>query len=192
MGSRDSEPAYSSLKADLPEAFQQELREKFDLRTEDILDTVRDPEMEDRLVLNGLELGFFQKYIPQSPAPYYMLVYGRRLGSKLQVNMAWKIRPNFHQDIHSPSPLDTLEEFARQYGLEISLAETRDRFFLNRTFVLENGSEGEGLRIHNPEGHEYVQQIFTRTSELEGKTVIECALAMCIDIDLYRSGMFTG
>jgi len=192
MANRDTEPASSDLTVDLPEAFERELREKFALEGEDILDTVREPDMEDRLVMDDLELRFFQRYIPQSPAPYDMLVYGRRLDGSLRVNMAWKIRPGFLQDTHSDSPLDTLEAFGRRYGLEISLPGGRERFVLNRTFELDPDEKGEGLRIHNPEGHEYVQQIFTRTTQRGGKTVIDCALAMCIDIDVYRAAMSTG
>lgn len=192
METRNPETASSALTVELPEAFEKELRDKFNLHPEDILDTIREPEAEERLVMDDLELDFFQRYIPQSPAPYHVLAYGRRIDNILQVNMAWKLQPDFSRTIRSGSPLDIIRKFAMHYGLEISFFGNKSRFFLNRKFIMPNDNKDQDLRIHNPEGHEYVQQIFTRTLQQQQKTVVECALAMCIDMDLYRSAMVTG
>lgn len=192
MEIRNQDSTACELTVELPEAFARELRDKFNLQSEDILDTIRKPETEDHLVMDDLELDLFLRYIPQSPRPYYVLAYGRRVDDILQLNMAWKLRPDFFRTIRSASLLDTLREFALQYGLEISISGEKRRFFSNRKFIISDESTTQDLRIHNPDSHEYVQQIFTRTSQQQGKTVVECALAMCIDMDLYRSGMLTG
>ncbi|HKJ68619.1 MAG TPA: hypothetical protein VKA68_11730 [bacterium] len=172
-----------------PEKFRQELYDKLRIPGTDILDTVRVPDSSQQLSVDDLQLHFYWKFFPQQPRPYYILAYGQMEGATLHLHMGWKIAPDIHTAVDELTPLDLLRVFAEKYGLDISLGDHRTKFICNETIVVDDPVT-HGIQIHNPEGHAYVQQIFTKTIPRDEGVQVVCALGLCINIDYYRTDMF--
>ncbi len=171
-----------------PDEFRQELYDKLRIPGSDILDTVHAPGSEQQVITDDLALRFYRKYIPQQPDSYHILAYGQMEGTTLHIHMGWKIAPDIHPAVESLTPLELLKVFAEKYGLEISLGAIRAKFICNETVVLDEPSKS--IRVHNPEGHEYVRQMFTKSFPGDEGVRVLCALGLCINIDLYRTDMF--
>ncbi len=170
-----------------PEKFQDELEDKFQIHPSDVYDTIRHPDRQEQQNIDEeLTLAFFVKTIPQMPEPFVLLVYGEQTNETFEVSMAWKILLNIMPDTLNMMPIQLLHAFAEQFGLEITLGEQRQKIYFNTDIVM---SENSDLAIDNPESHEYVQQIFTKSTSFEDLVRVHCALVMCIDIDLYRIRM---
>jgi|GEM_PF-1683464 len=170
-----------------PEKFQDELNEKFQINPSDVYDAVKNPDRrEAQQIDEELTLAFFVKDIPQMPEPYTLLVYGEQTAAAFEVSMAWKILPQVMPEAKQLAPIALLKEFANRFGLQITLGEHSRKIFFNTDILMSESSE---LAIENPEGHEYVQQIFTKSTSFEDIVRVHCALVMCIDIDLYRIKM---
>lgn len=173
-----------------PTNFQEQLKVKFGINPSDVRDTVTLPDHQEyREIDTELALYFFKKLIPQVPEPFYLLVYGEKRGENFEIRMAWKILPQVMPEAISLSPINLLRKFAERYGLEITLSNQTERlFFDTRIEVTDTNDFG----ISNPERHEYVQQIFTKSTGENDTFHVHCALVMCIDIDQYRIQMLNG
>jgi len=170
-----------------PEKFQDELNDKFQINPSDVYDTISTPDRkETQQIDDELTLAFFVKEIPQMPEPYVLLVYGEQTETTFEVSMAWKILPQVMPEAKVLAPIELLREFANRFGLQITLGEHTRKIFFNTDILMSESSE---LAIDNPEGHEYVQQIFTKSTSFDDIVRVHCALVMCIDIDFYRIKM---
>jgi len=177
------------MRIHFPERFQNELRDKLGIESEDVFDAILHHDAEETHEIDGLILGFHQKYFPQIPNPYYLLVNGQIADDELKVQMAWKIFPSLSESIEEYSPLELLEMFAMEFGLPIAIGDVKRRFFFDESVNIRREDWRDSIVIENPLGHEYVQQIFTKTEEYEGEIRLTCALGVCIDIDRYRTWM---
>jgi len=174
------------MKIDFPKDFQQELEGKINVRAEDVFDTLQSPDKTDRVSMRDLELHFALKRFPQLPEPYFLLAYGKKEEDQLQVNMAWKLRPDLHPEIERISPLNLLETFARKYGLALTIGSKTSPFFSEESVYLSQEEWERGVRVQSPKEHQYVQQTYLRTEIDDRGRRLDCALAYCIDIDRYR------
>ena len=172
-----------------PEEYQQELNDKLGVAPEEILDVIHKPDKIDLPTIDGLSLMFFLKRVPQMPQPYYLLVYGQFVDDQFRVHMAWKIYPSLDDRMADLQPVELLEVFAQKFGMPVSLGPVQRRFFFDETVQMPQENWRESIVVENPDGHEYVQQIFTRADEVNGEIHLRCALGLCIDVDRYRTWM---
>lgn len=170
-----------------PSEYQQELRDKFNIDPQEVLDVIHAPEKLDLPTIDGLELSFFLKYVPQMPQPYYLLVNGQFVDDHIRVHMAWKINPSLDERIADLQPIELLEIFANRFGIPVNIGSEQRRFFFDETVILPPENWQEQISVENPEGNEFVQQIFTKAEEKDGKIHLRCALGLCINLDQYRA-----
>ncbi|MCF7804451.1 MAG: hypothetical protein K9N46_09435 [Candidatus Marinimicrobia bacterium] len=177
------------MEINFPKAFQDELSEKLGILPEDVTDTLHQPDQSETLKVDTLQLTFATKFIPQTPAPYFILAYGQQLHDQLQVRMAWKLSPSLGKNLITVSPIELLRQFALEYGLRVIIGQETRRFYLDETIRIDTEATQETIAIQNPENHEYVEQIIAKTERSDKGYQVKCALALCIDIDRYRTWM---
>jgi len=169
-----------------PEQFRNELYAKFNIRESDVLDSIRNPDAGEIITPDGLDMLFFQKFIPQQPHPYFILSYGRIDDGVLLLDMSWKIPTPIMDQSPGKAPSQILRTLAGKFGLSITIGKTSKRFIWNEKFEIGDTTD-EPIRIDNPDQHEYVQQIISKKISGDDGVLVHCLLGLCIDMTRYRA-----
>lgn len=117
------------MKLKFTDLFKNECSNKFGIRPSHIENLIAQPDKSQNVILEGgQELKFYVKNISSVQLPYLLLAYGRMLNTELNIDMAFKIYPDFHSDLDSMMPVQILYELANRFGLDIQVGNLRSKF----------------------------------------------------------------
>jgi len=170
------------------ELFNKECRDKFQVSEAQVEQAITSPNEQEVAKLDELEIRFFVKQMLQAGDKYYLLVCTRWDGSNLLVDLAFRILPDFVEELRTLKPIILLQQLTLKFGLTIRVGQQFSKFIFRELIPLKLSDEPTKLvEVVNPENHSFMQSMLIKI-EQEGDTKIaNCALAYCIDSDRYLS-----
>jgi hypothetical protein len=139
----------------------------------------QNPDQTHVLIWEGLEIRLFLK----AATKFTDVVAVQWTPQPRMVSFAMRTFPSLcDTPLGDFTPLQLVERVAEKYGLEVTIAEKKGKFFLCEKLDMPKGVPGTQLtQVTNPNNHEFVQSFFIKVTP----PVVSVALAFCLDTREY-------
>lgn len=140
--------------------------------------TIKDPDAEQHFGPGNPNIGnsisLFQRlFRTKFPLKdFIMLVAADRKGLILEVHQAWRIYPSKVDLLGAEKPVDLLQRFAGEYGVDAEIEGKKSSFFLRA------GVGPSQVRIHNPPGQVVMVSYFRQLDSRTGKQSLSLIVAI--------------
>jgi hypothetical protein len=161
-------------------------RNCFGIREADVQDVLAAPDAQQWYQTDDLRLGFYTKRRQRSGSEAYLLVCTRKTTENQVIDLAFWIFPDLTAGLNVLEPLVLLQQFVARFGLTLRVGNQLNKFIFRETITIPGPVEAsQVVEIIDPEHHNFVQSIFVKVTEDGDTHHIHCALAYCIDTDVY-------
>ena len=170
------------------EYFEKEIEEKFQITKHDVIHAITNPDYQDSLREQELELILVVKSEGVEENTSYLLVLARKFGeSDFHVSTTFRILPNMIRAPEDLEPLPLLYRFVNRFGMDIYIGNKRGKLIEREKIPvgLSVNSPAEIVKIRNPSKHSFVQCLYIKIEQDGNRKFANCFLAFCIDTDKY-------
>jgi hypothetical protein len=162
----------------------------FGIREADLRDALEAPDKKQSHQFDDLTLGFYTKRHQRSGIEAYLLVCTQKTEEHEIVHQAFWASPDLTGGLNVLEPLILLQQLAGRFGLALRVGNQLNKFIFRETITISGPvNAGPVVEIINPEDHTCAPFFFFKTTEDGNSHHIHCALAFCIDIDVYTRGL---
>lgn len=170
------------------EFFKNECQNKLQITDDQIKQIITNPDREQVVKSNNLELKFFVKRMVEPEGEHYFLVCTRSEGDNLLVDLAFIILPELVQEAKTLQPIILLQELALKFGLTIRVGQQLNKFILKESIPIQLNDEVNKLvEIVNPENHSFMHSMIFKIRQTGDIKIADCSIAYCIDSNKYMS-----
>lgn len=153
----------------------------FGIREADVRDALAAPDEKQSHQFDDLTLGFYTKRHQRSGIETYLLVCTQKTEQDEIVHQAFWAFPDLIRE-----PLVLLQQLAARFGLALRVGNQLNKFIFRETITISGPvNAAQIFEVINPERHTCVPSLFFKITEDANSHHIHCALAFCIDIDVY-------
>ena len=158
---------------------------KFNVLEKEVIETIKGPDEIKRINLDSNHQLLF--YLKKLSVGYYLLVDCQLRENQNVVQYAYKIYPDFMEQINSNDPMIVLEQFANKFGLEIQIGGFVEKFIAGDSFPVGIGQQPQNIvNISNPQNHSFLQSMMMRVRNEGQFQILDVSLAYCIDTTEYQ------
>ncbi len=115
--------------------------------------------------------------------PYYLWVETKDDGDKLTVYAAYKITEDMHPLLVDMSPLEMLETFIEQFGVNIRIGQEQGSLFMKKAIPIQPEKKDQFQFIDS--GTAGSGSAWIMVDQEEGQWVAKCALAYTVNYSTY-------
>jgi hypothetical protein len=154
------------------------------LSKKDVIRTVTDPLIHQKVQLKDLTVLFYLRQEPNSSA--YLLIFGQLTQKKIfEIGCCLRLRSDFVNSI-GKEPLLLLQQLAENFGLEQRIGEKQSKFFLRETIQVPIGATHFTINEFTVTSETDV--VFIRyTRYLKEVGIVDCALVITLDYRKYNA-----
>lgn len=163
---------------------KENLLKRLGIRTEVISEVLEKPDKTDNIDFQGSGLRLHTKLIESANPPYVLLVVEMLRGEERLVGSAFKIYPQLARNWTEARPLDLLRALTDSFGILIRVGKQTRKLVLCESFPFRAGDDiVQGVE---PIRGSIISEITFMFEEAPNE-VCHCAMAFCIDEDLYST-----
>lgn len=186
------------MKIQFSDLFNNESKIKFNILHNEVIEAIKKPDKKEHLNLYEIErsligssstedfkpIFYLKQELKKEGRPYLLIATNEYRDGNILVDFAFKIYPDFIDNIEHSKPTEILKELANKFGLLIRVGKQYSKFIFKEVLPLEVGYDlTKIVSIENPQDHSFIQSFFVKIDKSKSK--IFCALAFCIDSSRY-------